>query len=72
MENDTNLEDENDELKPFLEKMGESTSKDNVLDPEKAFKVKADVLGKLKERIKERAKIIQTRLQKQQDQLKAL
>jgi hypothetical protein len=34
--------------------------------------VKADVLGKLKERIKERAKIIQTRLQKQQDQLKAL
>lgn len=47
--------------------MGESTAKDHVLEPEKAYKIKADILSKLKERIKERAKIIQTRLQKQQD-----
>jgi hypothetical protein len=52
--------------------MGENPSKENVLDPEKAFKVKAEVLSKLKERIKERAKIIQARLQKQQDHLKML
>lgn len=52
--------------------MGESTSKDNVLDPEKAAKVKAEVMNKMKERIKERAKIIQARLQKQTSQLKAL
>lgn len=52
--------------------MGESTSKDNVLDPDKASKVKIEVMNKMKERIKERAKIIQSRLQRQQDQLKSL
>lgn len=52
--------------------MGKSTSKDNVLDPEDAVQVKNEVMNKMKERIKERAKIIQSRLQKQQDQLKML
>lgn len=36
------------------------------------MKVKTEVMNKMKERIKERAKIIQARLQKQQDQLKSL
>jgi hypothetical protein len=52
--------------------MGESASKDNILQPDQAVKVKNDVMNKMKERIKERAKIIQSRLQKQQDQLKML
>lgn len=40
--------DANDYLKPFLEKMGENASRDNVLDPEKAAKVKAEVMNKMK------------------------
>lgn len=46
--------------------MGESTSKENILEPDKAVKVKTEVMNKMKERIKERAKIIQSRLQRQQ------
>ena len=71
-ENESDEDDGSDFLKPFLEKMGENPSKDNILEPEKAAKVKAEVMNKMKERIKERAKIIQSRLQKQQDQLKML
>lgn len=48
VEDEINEEDANDFLKPFLEKMGENTSKDNVLDPEKAAKVKAEVMNKMK------------------------
>jgi hypothetical protein len=59
-------------LKPFLEKMGESADKDNVLEPDKAAKVKAEVMKKMKERIIERSKIIQARVEKQQEQLKIL
>jgi hypothetical protein len=52
--------------------MGENTDKDNVLEPEKAVKIKVEVMNKMKERIKERGKIIRARLEKQQEQLKSL
>lgn len=52
--------------------MGESADKDNVLEPDKAAKVKAEVMKKMKERIIERSKIIQARVEKQQEQLKIL
>lgn len=67
MDND----DANDYLKPFLEKRGLSTS-NPIQDYSIASDIKNEVMKKMKERIIARAKIIQERLQKQQDHLKQL
>lgn len=70
-EEEYDQDDANDYLKPFLEKRGL-----NVTEPinsnEIAVEIKNDVMKKMKERIIARAKIIQERLQKQQDNLKQL
>lgn len=63
--------DADDYLKPFLEKRGLSTS-EPVGTLELAVEIKTDVMKKMKERIIARAKIIQERLQKQQNELKML
>lgn len=71
IDDDKDLEDANDYLKPFLEKKGLNPN-DPVNNYEIAVEIKTDVMKKMKERIIARAKIIQERLQKQQNELKAL
>ena len=71
IDDDKNEEDANDYLKPYLEKRG-LNSNDPVASYETAVEIKTDVMKKMKERIIARAKIIQERLQKQQNELKSL
>lgn len=63
--------DADDYLKPFLEKRGLNPT-EPVQSLEVAVEIKTDVMKKMKERIIARAKIIQERLQKQQNELKML
>ena len=70
-EDDQGSEDADDYLKPFLEKRGLNPS-DPVTSHDLAVEIKTDVMKKMKERIIARAKIIQERLQKQQNELKML
>lgn len=63
--------DADDYLKPFLEKRGLSTT-EPITSLDLAVEIKTDVMKKMKERIIARAKIIQERLQKQQNELKML
>ena len=70
-EDDQGSGNDDDYLKPFLEKRGLNPS-DPVTSYELAVEIKTDVMKKMKERIIARAKIIQERLQKQQSELKML
>ena len=70
-EDDQGSGNDDDYLKPFLEKRGLNPV-DPVTSYELAVQIKTDVMKKMKERIIARAKIIQERLQKQQSELKML
>lgn len=65
-------EDENDILKQFLEKKSIKLVNGKIEKYDDAVEIKNEVLQKMKERVIARAKIIQERLQTQQDHLKHL